>query len=195
MLIRIRACGVCPSDVRSYTGERKSSQYPRGVGHEWTGDIVSLGPDAEGFVVGDRVAPDWRVICGRCYYCTIGRPNLCELRDRPRHLLLDGTSRFKKGGQDIYQYLQLGTYAEMAVVPDVSVIPIRKDAPLEIVCLVSCGVMTGAGSIMNRAQVKPGSTVVVFGCGGIGLNAIQAAALVGAATFGLESLKSIRSGA
>jgi S-(hydroxymethyl)glutathione dehydrogenase / alcohol dehydrogenase len=149
-------------------------------GHEAAGVIDAIGPDVSGIRVGDHVLTSYIPSCGRCYYCTIGRPTLCELNDKPRHLLLDGTSRFKKGDQDVYQYLQLGTYAEMATVPDVSVIPIRKDAPLEVVCLVSCGVMTGAGSIFNRAQVKPGSTVVVFGCGGIGLNAIQAAAMVGA---------------
>jgi S-(hydroxymethyl)glutathione dehydrogenase/alcohol dehydrogenase len=149
-------------------------------GHEGAGVIEAVGPDVTGVQVGDHVLTSYIPSCGRCWYCTIGRGNLCELRDKPRYLLHDGTSRFKKGDQDIYQYLQLGTYAEMATVPDVSVIPIRKDAPMEVVCLVSCGVMTGFGSVVNRAQVKPGSTVVVYGCGGIGLNAIQMASIMGA---------------
>ncbi len=177
--VRYLASGVCHSDLHHIQG-LVPHPSPVVYGHEGAGIVEAVGPDVSGVRVGDHVLTSYIPSCGRCYYCTIGRPNLCDLRDRPRHLLLDGTSRFKKGSQHIYQYLQLGTYAEMATVPDVSVIPIRKDAPLEVVCLVSCGVMTGAGSIMNRAQVRPGSTVVVFGCGGIGLNAIQAAALVGA---------------
>src|SRR6266516_467054 len=177
--VRYVASGVCHSDLHHIQG-LVPHPSPVVYGHEGAGIVEAVGPDVSGVRVGDHVLTSYIPSCGRCYYCTIGRPNLCDLRDRPRHLLLDGTSRFKKSCQDIFQYLQLGTYAEMATVPDVSVIPIRKDAPLEVVCLVSCGVMTGAGSIFNRARVTPGSTVVVFGCGGIGLNAIQAAALVGA---------------
>ena len=178
--VRYVASGVCHSDLHHIQG-LVPHPTPVVFGHEGAGIVEAVGPDVSGVQVGDHVVTSYIPSCGRCYYCTIGRPNLCELRDRPRYLLLDGTSRFRKGNQDVFQYLQLGTYAEMATVPDVSVIPIRKDAPLEVVCLVSCGVMTGAGSVINRAQVKPGSTVAVFGCGGIGLNAIQAAALVGAA--------------
>ena len=177
--VRYVASGVCHSDLHHIQG-LVPHPTPVVFGHEGAGIIEAVGPDVTGVQVGDHVLTSYIPSCGRCYYCTIGRPNLCDLRDRPRHLLLDGTSRFKKHGQDVFQYLQLGTYAEMATVPDVSVIPIRKDAPLEVVCLVSCGVMTGAGSIMNRAQVRPGQTVAVFGCGGIGLNAIQAAKMVGA---------------
>src|SRR5438067_1938351 len=177
--VRYVASGVCHSDLHHIQG---IVPHPTPVvyGHEGAGVVEAVGPDVTGVRVGDHVLTSYIPSCGRCYYCTIGRPNLCELRDKPRYLLLDGTSRFKKGGHDVYQYLQLGTYAERATVPDVSVIPIRKDAPLDVVCLVSCGVMTGAGAVMNRAKVPPGSNVVVFGCGGVGLNAIQAAALMGA---------------
>ncbi len=177
--IRYVASGVCHSDLHHIQG-LVPHPSPTVYGHEGAGIVEALGPDVTGVQVGDHVVTSYLPSCGRCAYCTIGRPTLCELNMLPRHLLLDGTSRFRKGNQDVYQYLQLGTYAERATVPDVSVIPIRKDAPLEVVCLVSCGVMTGAGSIINRAQVRAGSTVVIFGCGGIGLNAIQAAALVGA---------------
>src|SRR5215210_3689783 len=180
VLVRYVASGVCHSDLHHIQG-KVPHPSPVVFGHEGAGIVEAVGPDVTGVEVGDHVLTSYIPSCGRCWYCTIGRPNLCDLRDKPRYLLHDGTSRFKKGDQDIYQYLQLGTYAEMATVPDVSVIPIRKDAPMEVVCLVSCGVMTGFGSVVNRAQVKPGSTVVVYGCGGIGLNAIQAAALVGAA--------------
>src|SRR2546423_15096667 len=91
----------------------------------------------------------------------------------------DGTTRFKKGSEEIFHFLQVSSYAEKAVLPEQNVVPIRKDAPLDVVCLVSCGVMTGAGAVINRARVTPGSSVVVFGCGGDGVNAIQAAALMG----------------
>jgi S-(hydroxymethyl)glutathione dehydrogenase / alcohol dehydrogenase len=177
--VKYVASGVCHSDLHHIQG-LVPHPSPIVYGHEGAGIVEAVGPDVTGVQVGDHVLTSYIPSCGRCWYCTIGRGNLCELRDKPRYLMHDGSSRFKKGDQDIYQYLQLGTYAEKATVPDVSVIPIRKDAPLEVVCLVSCGVMTGFGSVVNRAQVRPGSTVVVYGCGGIGLNAIQAAALVGA---------------
>ncbi|MGE3273005.1 MAG: Zn-dependent alcohol dehydrogenase [Chloroflexota bacterium] len=177
--VKYVASGVCHSDLHHIQG-LVPHPSPIVYGHEGAGIVEAVGPDVSGVQVGDHVLTSYIPSCGRCWYCTIGRGNLCELRDKPRYLMHDGTSRFKKGDQDIYQYLQLGTYAEKATVPDVSVIPIRKDAPMEVICLVSCGVMTGFGSVVNRAQVKPGSTVVVYGCGGIGLNAIQAAALVGA---------------
>jgi S-(hydroxymethyl)glutathione dehydrogenase/alcohol dehydrogenase len=177
--VRYVASGVCHSDLHHIQG-LVPHPSPVVYGHEGAGIVEAVGADVSGLSVGDHVLTSYVPSCGRCYYCTNGRPNLCDLRDRPRYLLMDGTSRFRKGSQPIYQYLQLGTYSEMATVPDVSVIPIRRDAPLEVVCLVSCGVMTGAGSVINRAQVRAGSTVVVYGCGGIGLNAIQAAQLVGA---------------
>jgi S-(hydroxymethyl)glutathione dehydrogenase/alcohol dehydrogenase len=106
---------------------------------------------------------------------------MCALRDKPRWFMLDGTSRFRKNGTSLHHYLQVAGYATHSVLPEVSVIPIRKDAPLDVVCLVSCGVLAGAGPVFNRAKVPPGASVAVFGCGGVGLNTIQAARLVGAA--------------
>ena len=105
---------------------------------------------------------------------------MCALRDKPRWFMLDGTSRFRKGGTSLHHFLQVAGYATHAVLPEASVIPIRKDAPLDVVCLVSCGVLAGAGPVFNRAKVPPGASVAVFGCGGVGLNTIQAARLVGA---------------
>jgi S-(hydroxymethyl)glutathione dehydrogenase/alcohol dehydrogenase len=105
---------------------------------------------------------------------------MCALRDKPRWFMLDGTSRFRKGGTSLHHFLQVAGYSTHAVLPEVSVIPIRKDAPLDVVCLVSCGVLAGAGPVFNRAKVPPGASVAVFGCGGVGLNTIQAARLVGA---------------
>src|SRR5437867_5729093 len=105
---------------------------------------------------------------------------MCALRDKPRWFMLDGTSRFRKNGQPIHHFLQVSGYATRSVVLEESVIPIRKDAPLDLACLVSCGVLAGAGPVFNRAKVPPGASVAVFGCGGVGLNTIQAARIVGA---------------
>src|SRR5918911_1035252 len=131
--VRYVASGVCHSDLHHIQG---IVPHPTPVvfGHEGAGIIEAVGPDVTGVQVGDHVLTSYIPSCGRCWYCTIGRPNLCDLRDMPRYLLHDGTSRFKKGDQDIYQYLQLGTYSERATVPDVSVIPIRKDAPVKEIC-------------------------------------------------------------
>jgi S-(hydroxymethyl)glutathione dehydrogenase/alcohol dehydrogenase len=178
--LRYVASGVCHSDLHHIQG-RVAHPTPVVYGHEGAGIVEQVGAGVTSVSPGDHVLTSYIQSCGRCYYCTIGRGNLCDLRDKPRHLLLDGTSRFKKGDSDIYQYLRLGTYAERATVPEVAVIPIRKDVPLEVCCLISCGVTAGAGAVINRAKVTPGSDVAVFGCGGVGLNAIQAAALMGAA--------------
>lgn len=179
VLVRYVASGVCHSDLHHIQG-KVPHPTPVVFGHEGAGIVEAVAPDVTLVKVGDHVLTSYIPSCGRCTYCVTGRPNLCDLRDQPRHVLHDGTSRFRKGNQEIYQYLQVSTYADRAVVPEVSLIPIRKDAPLDVICLVSCGVMTGAGSVMNRAKVTPGSSVAVFGCGGIGLNAIQMASIMGA---------------
>jgi S-(hydroxymethyl)glutathione dehydrogenase/alcohol dehydrogenase len=105
---------------------------------------------------------------------------MCALRDKPRWFMLDGTSRFRRNGQPLHHFLQVAGYATHAVLPEQSVIPIRRDAPLDVVCLVSCGVLAGAGPVFNRAKVSPGASVAVWGCGGVGLNTIQAARMLGA---------------
>jgi Zn-dependent alcohol dehydrogenase len=107
---------------------------------------------------------------------------MCALRDKPRWFMHDGTSRFRKNGQGLHHFLQVAGYATHAVLPEPSVIAIRKDAPLDVVCLVSCGVLAGAGPVFNRAKVQPGASVAVWGCGGVGLNTIQMARLMGAGT-------------
>ncbi|MFN8523769.1 MAG: Zn-dependent alcohol dehydrogenase [Chloroflexota bacterium] len=177
--VRYLASGVCHSDLHHIQG-KVPHPSPVVYGHEGAGIVEAIGPGVSRVKVGDHVLTSYIQSCGYCKYCSIGRGNLCALRDKPRHLLLDGTTRFRKGEQELFQYLRLGTYSERATVPEVAVIPIRKDAPLEVVCLVSCGVTAGAGAVINRAKVTPGSNVVVYGCGGVGLNAIQAAALMGA---------------
>src|SRR5437867_6247102 len=115
---------------------------------------------------------------------------MCSLRDKPRCFIFDATSRFRKDGQGLHHFLQVSGYATHGVLPEESVIPIRKDAPLDVVCLVSCGVLAGAGPVFNRAKVPPGASVAVWGCGGVGLNTIQAARLVGAGkVIGVDGAK------
>ena len=179
VLIRYVAAGVCHSDLH-YVQGRNFHPVPAVLGHEGAGVVEAVGPDVTMVQVGDHVLTSYLPSCGHCTWCTIGRPRMCDLTTRPRHLLHDGTTRFRKGSQEIFQMHQLGTFSERAIVPQLSLIPIRKDAPLDVVCLVSCGVMTGAGAVMNRAKIEPGSTVAVWGCGGIGLNAIQMASIMGA---------------
>ena len=179
VLVRYVASGVCHSDLHVMQG-LMAHPTPVVLGHEGSGVVEAVGPGVSGVQVGDHVLTSYVPSCGRCPWCIVGRPNLCDLRDIPRHLMHDGTSRFRKGNEPVYHFLQVSSYATRAVLPEENVVPIRKDAPLDVVCLVSCGVMTGAGAVINRAKVTPGSSVVVFGCGGVGLNSIQAAALMGA---------------
>jgi S-(hydroxymethyl)glutathione dehydrogenase/alcohol dehydrogenase len=179
VLVRYVASGVCHSDLHVIQG-LVAHPTPVVLGHEGAGVVEAVGPNVTTVQVGDHVLTSYVPSCGRCPWCVVGRPNLCDLRDLPRHLMHDGSARFRKGATEVYHYLQVASYADRAVLPEPNVVPIRKDAPLDVVCLVSCGVMTGAGAVINRARVAPGSNVAVFGCGGVGLNAIQAAALMGA---------------
>ncbi len=179
VLVRYVASGVCHSDLHVMQG-LMAHPLPVVLGHEGAGVVEAVGPGVSGVQVGDHVLTSYVPSCGRCPWCVVGRPNLCDLRDQPRHLMHDGSARFRHGSEEVFHFLQVSSYAEKAVLPEQNVVPIRKDAPLEVVCLVSCGVMTGAGAVINRARVTPGSNVVVFGCGGVGLNAIQATALMGA---------------
>ena len=150
------------------------------LGHEAAGVVERVGAAVETVKPGDHVCSSYIPSCGRCRYCINGQPTLCALRDRPRWFMLDGTARFRRNGQPLHHFLQVSGYATHAVLPEESVIPVRKDAPLDVVCLVSCGVLAGAGPVFNRAKVPPGASVAVWGCGGVGLNTIQAARLVGA---------------
>jgi S-(hydroxymethyl)glutathione dehydrogenase/alcohol dehydrogenase len=142
--------------------------------------VERVGPGVETVKPGDHVCSSYIPSCGRCSYCIGGQPTMCALRDKPRWFMLDGTARLRKGATPLHHYLQVAGYATHAVLPEPSLIPIRKDVPLDVACLVSCGVLAGAGPVFNRARVPPGASVAVWGCGGVGLNTIQAARLVGA---------------
>jgi len=177
--VRWTANGVCHSDLHVITGDTPHP-LPVVLGHEAAGVVERVGPGVESVKPGDHVCSSYIPSCGRCWYCIGGQPTMCALRDKPRWFMLDGTSRFRKDGTSLHHFLQVSGYATHSVVLEESVIPIRKDAPLDVVCLVSCGVLAGAGPVFNRAKVVPGASVAVWGCGGVGLNTIQAARLVGA---------------
>jgi len=177
--VRWTANGVCHSDLHVMTGDYPHP-LPVVLGHEAAGVVQQVGAGVQTVKAGDHVCSSYIPSCGRCGYCIGGQPTMCALRDKPRWFMLDGTARFRRGGQSLHHFLQVSGYATHAVLPEESVIPIRKDAPLDVVCLVSCGVLAGAGPVFNRAKVPPGASVAVWGCGGVGLNTIQAARLVGA---------------
>jgi S-(hydroxymethyl)glutathione dehydrogenase/alcohol dehydrogenase len=180
VLVRWVANGVCHSDYHVINGD-SPHPLPVVLGHEAAGVVERVGSGVESVKPGDHVCSSYIPSCGKCWYCiAAGQPTMCALRDKPRWFMLDGTSRFRKNGQSLHHYLQVAGYATHSVLLEESVIPIRKDAPLDVVCLVSCGVLAGAGPVFNRAKVPPGASVAVFGCGGVGLNTIQAARLVGA---------------
>jgi S-(hydroxymethyl)glutathione dehydrogenase/alcohol dehydrogenase len=141
--VRWVANGVCHSDYHLMSGD-VPHPLPVVLGHEAAGVVERIGAGVTSVKPGDHVCSSYIPSCGKCGYCINGRPTLCDLRDSPRWFMLDGTARFRKNGVDLHHYLQVAGYATHAVLPEPSVIPIRKDAPLDVVCLVSCAVLAGA---------------------------------------------------
>jgi S-(hydroxymethyl)glutathione dehydrogenase / alcohol dehydrogenase len=184
VLVKIFANGVCHSDYSVIHGVLRSP-LPVVIGHEGAGIVQEVGPGVSLVKPGDHVVLSFAPYCGHCYYCAIGRPVLCmNMRlTMGKGVLLDGTSRLKKNGKNLYHMAGLSSFAEMAVVSEVSCIKIADDVPLDKACLVGCGVMTGVGAAINTAKVQPGTSTVVIGCGGVGLNVIQGCALAGAGTI------------
>jgi S-(hydroxymethyl)glutathione dehydrogenase/alcohol dehydrogenase len=181
--VRLRASGVCHSDWNVVSGVTPNP-LPVVLGHEGAGVVEAVGAGVTAVAEGDHVVLSWLPSCGRCFYCTQGRPILCEW-STPAMLagtMPDGTTRLARNGEAVYHYSFLSTFAERCVVPEESCVPLRKDAPLEVAALVGCAVMTGIGAAMNRAKVEPGSSVAVFGAGGVGLSAVIGARLAGAAS-------------
>ena len=180
VLVRYAASGVCHSDLNIIQGHA-SHPLPVVLGHEGAGTVEQVGQGVTRVRPGDHIITIYRPTCGECRWCATGRPNLCILGEAPSHTMLDGTTRLSKNGQPIYHQAQVSSHAEQAVLLDKGVVPIRKDAPLDRVSLIACGVMAGVGAAINRAKVAPGSSVAVFGCGGVGLNVVQGADIAGAA--------------
>lgn len=181
VLVRLAACGVCHSDYHLVTG---ATQHPLPVvpGHEGAGVVEAVGPGVTRVKPGDHVILNWAPYCGKCFYCLNEKPNLCETFVGPlwAGTMLDGTTRLRRGDQPVYHFSGLAAFAEMTVVPEPTCVPVRKDLPLTVAALLGCAVPTGVGAVLNTARVRPGSSVVVYGCGGVGLNVVQAAALAGA---------------
>lgn len=181
VMIRLAACGVCHSDYSVTTG---TIPFPPPVvlGHEGAGIVVEVGEGVTGLAVGDAVVSSFVSMCGRCRYCQSGRPQLCDQATKAAYTLPDGTVRTKdRQGNPLNVFSGCGVMAEYATLHTDNVVRIDGDIPLDRAALISCGVMTGVGAVVNTARVAPGSIAVVFGCGGVGLNAIQGCALAGAA--------------
>src|SRR3984893_507261 len=177
--VRWAANGVCHSDLHVVTGDYPHP-LPVILGHEAAGVVEKIGPGVETVKVGDHVCASYIPSCGRWPYGVGPRPTIAPLRETPGCYMHAAASRFRRNGQPLHHFLQVAGYATHAVLPEQNVIPIRADAPLDVVCLVSCGLLAGAGPVFNRAKVPPGASVAVWGAGGVGLNTIQAARMVGA---------------
>ncbi|MBC7814477.1 MAG: Zn-dependent alcohol dehydrogenase [Burkholderiales bacterium] len=185
VLVRMAASGVCHSDYHLVTGATKHPM-PVAIGHEGAGVVEAVGEGVNRVQLGDHVVLNWAPDCGHCFYCLHDKPNLCDTFTEPiwAGVMLDGTTRlYKADGSPVYHYCGLATHAEYAVVPQESVVPVRRDVPFTIAALVGCAVATGVGAAMYTAGVRPGESVVVFGCGGVGLNVLLGAALCGASTI------------
>jgi S-(hydroxymethyl)glutathione dehydrogenase/alcohol dehydrogenase len=178
-LVRIVATGVCHTDAYTLSGKDSEGKFPCILGHEGAGIVEEVGPGVTSVAVGDHVIPLYTPECGQCEYCLSGKTNLCQAirATQGQGLMPDGTSRFSLGGKDIFHYMGTSTFSEYTVVPEIALAKINKEAPLEKVCLLGCGVTTGMGAVRNTAKVEPGSTVAVFGLGGIGLSAIIGAVM------------------
>jgi len=181
-LVEIKATGICHTDEFTRSGDDPEGLFPAILGHEGAGVVVEVGRDVESLKKGDHVIPLYMPECRQCEYCLSGKTNLCQAI-RPtqgKGVMPDGTSRFSLGKQKIHHYMGTSTFANFTVVPEIALAKIRKDAPFDKVCYIGCGVTTGLGAVINTAKVKPGDNVVVFGLGGIGLNVVQGARMVGA---------------
>jgi S-(hydroxymethyl)glutathione dehydrogenase / alcohol dehydrogenase len=182
VLIQIKATGVCHTDAFSLSGSDPEGIFPSILGHEGGGIVVEVGSGVTSLSVGDHVIPLYIPECGVCRFCKSGKTNLCQSvrATQGKGLMPDGTSRFSLNGKTLYHYMGTSTFSEYTVLPEISIAKVNKAAPLEKVCLLGCGITTGIGAVTNTAKVEAGSSVAVFGLGGIGLSAIQGAAMVGA---------------
>jgi len=182
VLVKVIASGVCHTDAFTLSGEDPEGLFPVILGHEGGGIVEQVGEGVTSVSVGDHVIPLYTAECGVCKFCTSGKTNLCSaVRETAgRGVMPDGTSRFYKDGQPIFHYMGCSTFSEYTVLPEISLAKVNKEAPLEEVCLLGCGVTTGMGAVLNTAKVEKGDNVAIFGLGGIGLSAIIGAKMAGA---------------
>ncbi len=179
VLLRMVATGVCHTDAYTLSGADPEGIFPSILGHEGGAIVEEVGPGVTSVAVGDHVIPLYTPECGKCKFCLSGKTNLCQaIRvTQGKGLMPDGTSRFSLNGKMIHHYMGTSTFSEYTVLPEIAVAKISKEAPLDKACLLGCGVTTGIGAVLNTAKVEPGSTVAVFGLGGIGLSVIQGAVI------------------
>ncbi|MBX3430955.1 MAG: S-(hydroxymethyl)glutathione dehydrogenase/class III alcohol dehydrogenase [Hyphomonadaceae bacterium] len=182
VLVEIKATGVCHTDSYTLDGFDSEAAWPCILGHEGAGIVREVGAGVTSVSPGDHVIPLYTPECRQCKSCLSRKTNLCTAirATQGKGLMPDGTSRFSYKGKPVLHYMGCSTFSNFTVLPEIAVANIRKDAPFQSACYVGCGVTTGVGAVINTAKVEPGANVVVFGLGGIGLNVIQGAKLVGA---------------
>ena len=179
VLVRMVATGVCHTDLFTLSGDDPEGIFPTILGHEGGGIVEEIGTGVTTLKVGDHVIPLYTPECGICKFCLSGKTNLCQAirATQGKGLMPDGTTRFSKNGTPIFHYMGTSTFSEYTVVPEIALAKINKAAPLEKVCLLGCGITTGIGAVLNTAKVEPGSSVAIFGLGGIGLSCVQGAVM------------------
>lgn len=179
VLVKVIASGVCHTDAFTLSGDDPEGIFPVILGHEGGGIVEQVGEGVTSVEVGDHVIPLYTPECGECKFCLSGKTNLCQkIREtQGKGLMPDGTTRFYKDGKPIFHYMGCSTFSEYTVLPEISLAKVNKDASLEEVCLLGCGVTTGMGAVMNTAKVEDGATVAIFGLGGIGLSAVIGATM------------------
>ncbi len=182
VLVEIKATGICHTDAYTLSGADPEGLFPAVMGHEGAGVVLEVGEGVSSLVPGDHVIPLYTPECRQCKFCLSGKTNLCGAirATQGQGLMPDGTSRFSLHGETLYHYMGTSTFSNHTVLPEIALAKIRPDAPFDKVCYIGCGVTTGLGAVINTAAVEPGAKVAVFGLGGIGLNVIQGARLVGA---------------
>ena len=183
VLIEVKATGICHTDEFTLSGADPEGMFPAILGHEGAGVVVEVGPGVKTLEVGDHVIPLYTPECRECEYCLHPRTNLCQAirSTQGQGLMPDGTSRFSMlDGTPILHYMGCSTFSNHTVLPEIALAKVRKDAPFDKICYIGCGVTTGIGAVINTAKVEQGSTGIVFGLGGIGLNVIQGLRLAGA---------------
>jgi S-(hydroxymethyl)glutathione dehydrogenase / alcohol dehydrogenase len=182
VLVEIKATGICHTDYYTLSGADPEGLFPAVLGHEGAGIVVDVGAGVTTLKPGDHVIPLYTPECRQCKFCLSRKTNLCQLirGTQGRGLMPDGTSRFSLGGKPILHYMGTSTFSNFIVAPEIALAKIRPDAPFDKVCYIGCGVTTGVGAVIYTAKVEAGANVVVFGLGGIGLNVLQGARMVGA---------------
>ena len=182
VLVELKATGVCHTDAFTLSGEDPEGLFPSILGHEGAGIVVEVGSGVSTLEAGDHVIPLYTAECRKCEYCLNPKTNLCQAvrETQGQGVMPDGTSRFSLNGKPLMHYMGCSTFSKYTVIPEISLAKVREDAPFDKICYIGCGVTTGIGAVIFQAKVEIGSTVAVFGLGGIGLNVIQGSKLAGA---------------